>query len=319
MLCNFWQSSRVQMNNRQTQEFTIMTSQASKTTPEKLLPNGEGVLVTGCSSGIGRAVALHLASRGFTVFATVRKEADADHLRQLNSPNLVPVCPLDLTRHDHIPQVLETVTRELQSRGKKRLYGIISNAGAGGVAPIELMNLDKFRIELEARILGPVALLQAFLPLIREAHGRIVWIVTPALLPIPYVGSIHICDFAVNCLARTLQIELKPWGIPNIMIRCGAIQTAAPAKSVQELEDSFKEWSPERFELYAETLKKEQEELGKIDANRSDPEEVGKVVYKALCSPKPRRRYQVGHLSRLAASIEYLPQTWVDRIMERRG
>ncbi len=181
------------------------------------------------------------------------------------------------------------------------------------------MDLDKFRTELEARILGPVALLQAFLPLIREAHGRIVWIVTPSLMPIPYVGSIHICDFAVNCLARTLQIELKPWSIPNIMIRCGAIRTAAPAKSAKELEESFNQWSPERFKLYADTLRKDQEELAKIDAKRSDPDEVGKVVYKALCSPRPRRRYQVGYLSGLAASVEYLPQTWVDNIMERRG
>jgi NAD(P)-dependent dehydrogenase (short-subunit alcohol dehydrogenase family) len=295
-----------------------MTNVSSKSTTGSF-PNGEGILVTGCSSGIGRAVALHLARKGFTVFATVRKQADADQLRQLNEPNLVPVCPLDLTNHDHIPPVLDFVTRELHARGEKGLYAVVSNAGAGGIAPVELMDLDKFRTELEARILGPVALLQAFLPLIRKAHGRIVWIVTPSLMPIPYVGSIHICDFAVNCLARTLQIELKPWAISNIMIRCGAIQTAAPAKTAQELEESFKQWSPERFKLYADTLRKNQEELAKIDAKRSDPDEVGKVVYKALCSPRPRRRYQVGYLSGLAAAVEYLPQTWVDNIMERRG
>lgn len=98
-------------------------------------PNGEGILVTGCSSGIGRTVAFHLARRGFTVFATVRKQTDADQLRQLNEPNLVPVCPLDLTNHDHIPPILDFVTRELQARGKKGLYAIVSNAGAGGIAP----------------------------------------------------------------------------------------------------------------------------------------------------------------------------------------
>lgn len=63
----------------------------------RLHPNGEGVLITGCSSGIGRAAAVHLARRGFTVFATVRKESDVQSLSKLNEPNLVPTYPLDLT------------------------------------------------------------------------------------------------------------------------------------------------------------------------------------------------------------------------------
>ena len=200
-------------------------------------PNREGVLITGCSSGIGRATAIHLAQRGFTVFATVRKQADAESLRSLNealsttalgtTPTLIPICPLDLTRLEHIPHVMETVTEELKRRGKEGLYALINNAGGGSVAPIELMDLDGFRTELQARVLGSVAMVQACLPMIRRARGRIVWIVTPATLPTPYVTSIHACDFAVNCIARTLEIELKPWKIPNIMIRCGGTKTAA--------------------------------------------------------------------------------------------
>ena len=79
-------------------------------------PEGEGVLVTGCSSGIGRATALHLARRGLVVFATVRKESDVENLRALNQPNLVPVCPLDLSRPEHIPAVVETIRQELVAR-----------------------------------------------------------------------------------------------------------------------------------------------------------------------------------------------------------
>jgi hypothetical protein len=149
-------------------------------------PAGKAVLVTGCSSGIGHATAIHLARRGFTVFATVRKDADAQSLRSLNEPNLVPICPLDLAKPEQIAPVIEAVSRELQSRAFEGLYAIVNNAGGGSVAPIELMDLDKFRIEIEARILGPIALLQGFLSLIRQAHGRVVWIVTPAIIPIPY-------------------------------------------------------------------------------------------------------------------------------------
>src|SRR5579859_7419102 len=108
----------------------------------------KAVLVTGCSTGIGRATAIFLAQRGFTVFATVRKAADAQNLRSLNEPNLIPVCPVDLTRLEDIAAAVETVKRELEARSIEGLYAIVNNAGGGEVAPIELMDLDKYRVEL---------------------------------------------------------------------------------------------------------------------------------------------------------------------------
>jgi len=282
-------------------------------------PHGEGVLVTGCSSGIGHAVALYLAERGLTVFASVRKEQDAERLRSLDQPNLVPVCPLDLTRLEHIPPVVEAITRELDRRGQKGLYAIVNNAGGGSQAPIELLDLDKFRSELEARILGPVALLQAFLPMIRAAHGRILWIATPALLPIPYVASIHACDFAANCIARTLELELRPWRIPSIFVRCGGIDTAAPGRTARELEAALQAWPPERLDLYTQALHKEQQELAAFDRGRTNPREVGKVVLAALSARKPKRRYYIGHMARLAAFAELFPQPVADWFMARRA
>jgi NAD(P)-dependent dehydrogenase (short-subunit alcohol dehydrogenase family) len=281
-------------------------------------PNGEGVLITGCSSGIGRAAAVHLARRGFTVFATVRKESDVQSLSKLNEPNLVPTYPLDLNNMEHIPNVVQFVTKQLSQRGKEGLYAIINNAGGGFIAPVELTNLNEFRIELETRLLGPIALPQAFLPMIRKAKGKIVWIVSPALMPIPHISNIHACDFAVNCIARTLQIELKPWKIPNIHIRCGGIKTAAPGKTARQLKESFQQWPRERSELYAQSLKEEQKVLEKFDKKRTEPEEVAKVVFKALCARKPKRRYLVGYMARTAAMVEYLPQSLVDFIMEKR-
>jgi NAD(P)-dependent dehydrogenase (short-subunit alcohol dehydrogenase family) len=289
------------------------------TTTTTALPSERAVLVTGCSSGIGHATALYLSQQGYTVFATVRKAADADALRAVNIPTLVPICPLDLAKPETIPGAVETTQQELKARKIEGLYAIVNNAGGGGVAPIELMDVDKFRVEIEARIVGPVALLQAFLPSIRAAHGRFLWIATPSTIPIPYVTSIHACDFAMNCIARTLQIELKRWNIPNVLIRCGGVKTAAPAKSAQELEADFRQWPRERFDLYAETLRHEQEELSAFDAKRTDPVVIARVVHRALAAERPKRRYQVGYMSGIAAALEYLPQTWVDAIMERRG
>jgi NAD(P)-dependent dehydrogenase (short-subunit alcohol dehydrogenase family) len=277
-----------------------MVTRGSKNWPDTTFPNGEGMSVTGCSSGIGRAVAVHLAQRGFTVFATVRKLDDVEKLRELKIPNLLPTYPLDLSKLDHLPGIVQTVT------------------GGGSIAPIELMDLDKFRLELETRILGPVALLQSFLPLIRQGRGRIVWIVTPGLIPIPYVSSIHACDFAVNCLARAHQLELKQWRIPSIQIRCGGIKTAAPGESTRELEESLRQWPKERVGVYAHALQKEQEEFAVFDTKRTDPEEVAKVVHTALCAGKPKRTYKVGYMARAAAMLELLPQSAVDQIMAKR-
>jgi NAD(P)-dependent dehydrogenase (short-subunit alcohol dehydrogenase family) len=285
----------------------------------RVFPNGEGVLVTGCSSGIGRAIAVHLAQRGFAVFATVRKAEDVDKLRQLNIANLLPTYPLDLSKLEHLPGIFETITEELKARGKEGLYAIVNNAGGGSVAPIELMDLDKLRIELETRILGPVALLQSFLPLIRQAHGRVVWIVTPGLIPIPFVSSIHACDFAVSCLARTLQLELKQWRIPSIRIKCGGIKTEASDRSARELEDSLQRWPKERAELYGRALQKQQEEFDVFDTKRTDPENVARIVYTALSSRKPKRSYTVGHMARAAATLELFPQSAVDWIMVKRS
>lgn len=284
----------------------------------RFIPDGRGVLVTGCSSGIGRATALHLARKGFTVFASTRNVKDAGELERLEVAGLIPVQPLDLAKPEHVPAVVSRIEGELAARGKPGLYAIVNNAGAGEVAPIELLDLAKLRNELEARIVGPIALLQAFLPSLRRGGGRIVWIATPSLIPIPFVSSIHACDFAANCIARTLSIELSAWRIPSLFVRCGGIQTAAPAKNDRELEEAMSRWPRERLALYADALKEERESLAAFDAKRSDPMAIAEKVRQALLAERPKRVYRAGHLARLAAVLELLPQALVDGIMRRR-
>jgi NAD(P)-dependent dehydrogenase (short-subunit alcohol dehydrogenase family) len=279
---------------------------------------GKAVVVTGCSSGIGRATAIYLAHIGYTVFATVRKEADASALRQLSEPDLVPVWPLDLGRSDHITAALRVIDDELARRNLQGLHAIVNNAGGGVVAPLELLDVERLRSEFEARVLGPLALLQGALPLIRQAQGRVVWITTPSLMPIPFVASIHVPDFAVNGLARTLNLELKRWRIPSIMVRCGTIQTAAPDRTARELQAGMQAWPPDRLDLYRDELAAQQAELAQYDAKRTAPEEVARVVSKALSAARPRRRYRVGRLSGLAAAVELLPQSTIDFIMLHR-
>lgn len=278
------------------------------------------VVITGCSSGIGRATALHLSRLGYLVLATVRKESDADSLRrEAGDSELVPIFPLDLTRPEEIAAALSAMRRELESRRVEGLYALINNAGSGAIAPVELMEPELLRRELEARLVGPVSLLQGLLPQLRLGKGRILWVTTPALLPIPFIASIHVPDFGANGLIRTLAVELKPWRIPTIMIRCGGIRTAAVERSARDLEAALRTWPKERLALYVERLRKEQRELSKFDSKRTEPQRVAETVAKALAARRPRRRYRVGHLSGFAAFLEALPQGFVDWVMARRG
>lgn len=280
-----------------------------------IVPYKKSVLITGCSTGIGFAVAPYLAKNGFTVFASVRKPEDADRLRSLQEPNLIPVCPLDLTCPGDIPPAVEFIQNELKKRGQNGLYALINNAGSGSVAPVEMMNLDLFSRDLHTRLVGPLGLVQALLPLLRQGGGRIVWIATPAIIPIPYVTSIHACDFAVNCIARTLDIELRPWRIPNILVRCGGIKTTTSKQTPEGIAAILQH---PRSHLYREVLDKWFNEMDDFDDKRTAPVKVAEVIYTALCAANPKRRYSIGHMAGLAALLEAMPQTLADAIMKAR-
>ncbi len=279
---------------------------------------GKAVLVTGASSGIGYATARYLADQGFLVFAGVRKETDVRKLESLGNPRLVPSYPLELTEMKDIKNISRFIRSGLEENNLEGLYGIVNAAGGGSIAPLELLDLNTFDKELRTRILGSVGLLQSLLPLIRKAHGRILWIATPATIPSPFLTDIHACDFAVNFIARTAQIELQKWNIPSILIRCGGIDTPAPERTMKALKAAMRRWPREKYSLYEEVLQREIHELAAFDKRRTAPVEVAKVVYKALTADKPGRRYRVGYMSGFAAFLELFPQVIVDAVLERR-
>ena len=280
--------------------------------------SSKSVLVTGASSGIGNATAVYLAKQGFLVLASVRKDSDAQALNNLGVNNLKPLCPLDLTKPDQILSSAKYIKEQVRTNQIPSLYAIINIAGGGSISPVELMSISDFREELEKRIVAPVMLLQELLPLLRETKGRILWIATPALFPVPYVADIHAADFAVNYLARTLNLELLPDGIKNMLIRCGGIKTPSVQRSEKELNEKLKNLSSEKIDIYKDRLMKVQKELTKFDSKRTEPINVAKLIAEVLMAKKPKMRYQIGHMSKMGAFLEKLPQSWVDSIMERR-
>src|SRR4051794_37361263 len=129
-----------------------------------------GIVVTGVSSGIGRAAALELDRRGYRVFGGVRMPEDGESVKSEASERFTPLI-LDVTDADAITRARETVDAAL---GDEPLAGVVNNAGVGSGGPIEALDMDELRQTLEINTIAPVALTQAFIPRLRASRGRVV-------------------------------------------------------------------------------------------------------------------------------------------------
>ena len=276
------------------------------------------ILVTGASTGIGNAVAVYLAKKGYTVLATVRKSSDADRLNALSLLNLKVLYPFDLTKPEQILSTSEYLIRQVITEQLPKLFAVVNIAGGGQIAPIELMNINEFRDELEKRLVGPIILIQKLLPLLRDTKGKVLWIATPGLFPVPFISDIHAPDFAVNYIARTLNLELLPDGITNILIRCGGINTSSPERSETKLKEMLNIWPEEITKIYRNRLLRFLADSKKFNSRRTDREKVAELIAKVLESSNRKVRYQIGLMSGMGGFLEKLPQSWVDFIMKKR-
>lgn len=129
------------------------------------------IVVTGASTGIGRATVEHLARLGHTVFAGVRNPSDADSLTELGS-SVFPIT-LDVTDPDLVATSAATVAEHVGNNG---VHGLVNNAGIAVGGPLEHLPIDDVRRQLEVNVVAQVAVTQAMLPLVRQASGRVVFI-----------------------------------------------------------------------------------------------------------------------------------------------
>ena len=153
------------------------------------------VVITGTSTGIGAATAVHLAETGFHVFAGVRREADGETLQAQTSEPLTPLI-IDVTDEKTISAAASTVADAVGDRG---LVGLVNNAGIAKPAPLEFQPMADFRMQLEVNLFGPVAMIQAFLPLIRRGAGRIVNVGSiGGMLVLPLNGAYSASKFGMQ-------------------------------------------------------------------------------------------------------------------------
>jgi NAD(P)-dependent dehydrogenase (short-subunit alcohol dehydrogenase family) len=265
----------------------------------------KSVVVTGASSGIGRASALRLARAGWRVYGGVRTAVDANELRELG---IAPV-ELDVTDAAQIATVAAAVGPELD--------GVVDNAGIAIAAPLELVPLDELRHQLEVNVVGQVAVLQALLPALRRARGRVVLMGSiGGRSALPFLGPYAASKHALEALADSLRVELSPFGIAVSIVEPGSIATPIWRKGADRAQELSAGFEPARAALYAPAVARFRE----VALSRGlgvDPDVVAKAVEHALTASRPKARYLVGRDAHLRAWIERLPTRLRDRVLAR--
>jgi NAD(P)-dependent dehydrogenase (short-subunit alcohol dehydrogenase family) len=255
------------------------------------------VLVTGASRGIGKATALHLAAHGWDVLAGVRSEQDGKSLRAEGGDRVEPL-QLDITSATDLDALSRHVVGGLDA--------VVNNAGAPAEAPVEALDLQRLRDVLELNVVGQVAVTQAVLPQLRASAGRIVFISSlNGRIATPLSGAYNATKFAIEAIADTLRIELRPWRIKVAVVEPGPIATDIWSGALDRFDSVTDSLAPHHRELYRKHIAGTRRMMGVLQKQAAPAETVAKVVERALTARRPHPRYQVNLAGRvqLAASI----------------
>lgn len=273
------------------------------------------VVITGASTGIGWATARLLLDRGFRVFGSVRKQADADRLQNEFGINFNPLV-FDVTDEAAVLAAAREVRGALDG---ETLAGLVNNAGIAVAGPVLELPVDEFRRQMEVNVVGPVIATQAFGPLLgadpqlRGPKGRIVMISSVAgrngnPLSGPYVASKH----AIEGLSESLRRELMLFGIDVIIVAPGAVKTPIWSKA-EEVDIATYQNSP-----YFSALQKVRAFMLQLGAGGLPAERIAETILAALTLPAPKTRYQVTPDPMRHLATAWLPRRMIDRIVAKR-
>lgn len=273
------------------------------------------VVVTGASTGIGWAIAKLLIGRGYRVFGSVRKQVDADRLRDELGAGFAPLL-FDVTDEAAVLAAARTVREAL---GGETLAGLVNNAGIAVAGPVLELSADDFRRQMDVNVIGPVLATQAFGPLLgadpslKGSKGRIVMISSVAgkngnPLLAPYSTSKH----AIEGLSESLRRELMLFGIDVVIVAPGAVKTPIWSKA-EQVDLSVYKNSP-----YLPALNKVMAVMMELGAKGLPAERIAEIVLEALTAASPKVRYQItpDPMRHLIAAV--LPKRTLDRIIAKR-
>ncbi len=255
----------------------------------------KSIIVTGASTGIGWGCVKVLTARGFHVFGSVRKQADADRLSAEFGSNVTPLL-FDVTDAPAVASAANIVREKL---GGATLAGLVNNAGIANPGPLLHIDIDFFRRQLEVNVTGQLIVTQAFAPLLGaspetrpknagETPGRIAMMSSVGgKVGMPFVGPYNTSKFALEGLSESLRRELMLYGVDVIVIAPGAIATPIWDKA-DALDISAYEKTP-----YGPSVGKVKSYMTEMGRKGLAPEKIGEVVHTALTTAKPKTRYIV--------------------------
>jgi len=273
------------------------------------------VLVTGASSGIGRATALRLATSGYHVFAGVRKPADGVALAEGATGELTPVI-LDVTDMQQISSAVETIAGHVGDAG---LAGLVNNAGIGVLGPLELIPVEQFRRQLEVNVTGQLAVTQAAIPLLRQARGRIIMIgsIGVRFTP-PFVGPLAASKSTLTTMSNALRQELAPWDIRVTLVEPGSIRTDAVDKLEGNARAVLNDMTQDGRALYENAFLHLVRFFAGMHQKGSSPDVVAETVEHALRAAHARTCYRSGkNARRMAMTARLLPVPIQDALRRR--
>lgn len=268
------------------------------------------ILVTGAATGLGREMTIHLAERGFQVYATLRNLKQAESLQSLvNSRSLpVKILPLDVTDAASIKEAVGTIVDECGG-----IYGLINNAGIGLRGYFEDLTDEEIRRVFDANVFGLMAVTREVLPHMRQAkRGRILFISSVGGR-IGALGVSAYCatKFAVEGFGESLHQEVAPLGIQVSIIEPGIIKTERWTTNRGLASKALDTNSP----YYAWFAQAEKEADQLVRASTATPTDVAVVVHRALTADRPRLRYMIGRKAKLAVALRrWLPGELFERI-----
>jgi NAD(P)-dependent dehydrogenase (short-subunit alcohol dehydrogenase family) len=271
----------------------------------------DAVIVTGGSSGLGLETALHLAQRGFRVYATMRdlgRKGDVEAQAAQRGTSLRTL-QLDVTDRASIDAAVQTVVEEAGG-----IFGLINNAGTGLRGCVEDLTVAEIRAVFETNFLGTVSMAQSVLPHMRAARrGRVVFMSSIAgRLGSPGLSAYCATKFAVEGLAETLNQEIVPFGLRAILIEPGIIDTPHWHTSNRGVAaGALNPASP-----YHATFQKQEVQAEKIvRSSRNRPSDVARAIHQALTSRNPKMRYVVGQPASILLTLRrHIPGELFDRI-----
>jgi NAD(P)-dependent dehydrogenase (short-subunit alcohol dehydrogenase family) len=276
-----------------------------------MAPASKSVLVTGTSSGIGRATVERLAGDGWRVFAGTRD--GAAKATRSGAGEVVPLA-LDVTDADQMAAAVETIS----SHAGGVLHGVVHNAGIPIGGALEEVEADQLRRIFEVNVIAPVLLTQQLLPLLRRERGRVVIVGSlGGRVAFPFAGPYHATKYALEAIADSLRLELRPQGVGVALVEPGTIQTPIWAKAQEQVEAQRRGLTGEARDLYDERLTAFQEKLRSADRNGEDPAKVADKIADAL--EGDGTRYPVGKGAGTLSKLRpLLPDGLFDRAVGTR-